>query len=73
MQVKSRDDHQILTPYQKPVLLFKYIIGHFSKDGEWVLDLTGGSGKFIFVIHSSEHFFNDCLNHRDYDCRVRDA
>ena len=35
--------------YQKPQLLINYLIDICSNEGDWVLDLFSGSGKFYYI------------------------
>ena len=40
---------EIVKIYQKPQLLINYLIDIFSNEGDWVLDLFSGSGKFYYM------------------------
>lgn len=40
---------EIVNIYQKPQLLINYLIDICSNEGDWVLDLFSGSGKFYYM------------------------
>jgi len=45
--------------YQKPQLLINYLIDICSNEGDWVLDLFSGSGKFYYMeLNFNMLFFN---------------
>jgi len=41
---------EALNPCQKPLDLMKYLVEHFSRPGEWVLDLCAGTGLKVFQL-----------------------
>jgi hypothetical protein len=41
---KHLGDEKVINIYQKPRELLDWMVGHFSKPKEWVLDLCSGSG-----------------------------
>jgi DNA modification methylase len=49
-QVRSSEDNKFLSPYQKPAKLFAKLFSNHSREGEMVLDVTGGSGYSRFIL-----------------------
>lgn len=45
---KSSTSKILLNPCQKPLSLMKWIVRHFSKPKDYVLDLCAGTGMFTF-------------------------
>ena len=44
-------DGKVLNPSQKPLSAFKWLIGLFSSDGDWILDSLSGAGDGIANMH----------------------
>ena len=44
LQVKLPEGTGIVSPYQKPLLLFSKLISNHSRKGDWILDATVGTG-----------------------------
>jgi DNA modification methylase len=57
-QVRSPEDNKFLSPYQKPAKLFAKLFSNHSRDGDWVLDVTGGSGYSANILKSSGFVLN---------------
>lgn len=55
VKVKSPDTGEMITPYQKPAKLFARLFAKHSREGSWVLDVTGGSGKEMFQVRDDNH------------------
>jgi len=45
---KYANGHRV-NPAQKPLDLLRYIIHHFSKESEWVLDICSGTGEYPLI------------------------
>ena len=43
-KTKSSLDDEVINEYQKPRKLLNWMVRHFSRKGDWVLDLCSGSG-----------------------------
>ena len=48
---------EIVNIYQKPQLLINYLIDICSNEGDWVLDLFSGSGRFCHMELNFNMFF----------------
>lgn len=57
--MKADAKWEIVNIYQKPKLLINYLIDICSNEGDWVLDLFSGSGKFYYMeLNFNIFFFN---------------
>jgi hypothetical protein len=45
---KYATGHKV-NPAQKPIDLLRYIVHHFSRESEWVLDICSGTGDLHFI------------------------
>lgn len=55
---RNKDSGVWLNPCQKPLALMDWIITHFSKKGDWVLDLCAGTGPLFFIFHFSSDLYH---------------
>lgn len=44
-------------PTQKPVRLYEWVIEHYAKDGDKILDTHAGSGSCLVAAHRTRHEF----------------
>ena len=44
-------------PTQKPVRLYEWVIAHYAKDGDKILDTHAGSGSCLVAAHRTRHEF----------------
>ena len=53
-------------PTQKPVALYKWILSHYAKPGDTILDTHGGSGSSVIACLDMGHSITWIENDEDY-------
>jgi site-specific DNA-methyltransferase (adenine-specific) len=53
-------------PHQKPVALYKWLLGNYAKPGQSILDTHMGSGSIAIACHDLGFDLTACELDRDY-------
>jgi site-specific DNA-methyltransferase (adenine-specific) len=55
LQENMKDKEIKIHPTQKPVVLYEWLLQHFAKDGDIILDTHVGSASSLIACHETGH------------------